>query len=944
MPGAAILEREAELRRITAAVEGAREGRGRLIILEGAAGIGKSAVLAAGMGAATASGARVLRARGAELERDFAFGVVRQLLEPALAELSPAARDDVFQGPAAVAGCMLGLPGAGAHDGTEEGPAHHASFAVLHGLYWLCANLATPEEPLVLAVDDAHFADAASLRFLAFLLPRLDQLPVAVVITTLPEPDPEVAAVLGVLLADGAAWVLRPAPLSPEAVGELLELGLGRTPDPAFAAACHRATAGLPFLVDELVAAACAEDVEPDAAAAREVDALGARTIGRTIALRLARLPGDTLRMARAIAVLETAELAQAADLADLDRDDAAAAVDQLVAAGILEPALPLAFVQPIVRAGVLAELPAPERAAADRCAAELLDGREGTGERVAEHLLATEPAQDPWVVDRLTTAARTALQRGAPESAATYLRRALAEPPAAELRPPLLADLGIAELTAGRSAGAARLREVLASGADDELRVRSALALAHHLGRAEQMAAAVEVIDGAAAALREPDGPAGALLEAITMSAAILDASMAARLRPRLDAMRRAADDPAAPRETLGVAALVAVHRNEPAAVAAGLAQRALAAGPRIVPSRTDAPWYAQATLGLIWADAHEPARIALDAGVDESRRTGNPVLFAISLAHRSWLQLRRGDLPAAEADARAVFEMEQITAPPLYRKLAAAILVNTFIDQGDFAAAEEVVGQVGVDEFRRTHSAAVLQLARGRLRLAQMAPAAALDDALAAGEIAVAGGALGPGYLAWRSTAALAYAMLGDRASAVRLAEEEVALARASGGHRTLGVALRAAGVVVGGDEGEELLRESVANLERSGVLLERARALTELGALLRRSNRRREARDLLAEALDVAQAAGARPLQEQAETELRATGARPRRAALRGIDALTASERRVAELAAEGLTNREIAQALFVTMRTVEGHLTRVFSKLDVTSRRELPDALR
>jgi DNA-binding CsgD family transcriptional regulator len=147
----------------------------------------------------------------------------------------------------------------------------------------------------------------------------------------------------------------------------------------------------------------------------------------------------------------------------------------------------------------------------------------------------------------------------------------------------------------------------------------------------------------------------------------------------------------------------------------------------------------------------------------------------------------------------------------------------------------------------------------------------------------------------------------------------------------------------VVIGGREGEGLLREAVQTLERCGVALERARALTELGALLRRANRRSEARGLLREALDIAHHAGARPVADRAETELRATGAKPRRARLTGVEALTASERRVAELAAHGLTNREIAQALFVTARTVEGHLTRTFHKLDLRSRDDLPGAL-
>jgi DNA-binding NarL/FixJ family response regulator len=156
-------------------------------------------------------------------------------------------------------------------------------------------------------------------------------------------------------------------------------------------------------------------------------------------------------------------------------------------------------------------------------------------------------------------------------------------------------------------------------------------------------------------------------------------------------------------------------------------------------------------------------------------------------------------------------------------------------------------------------------------------------------------------------------------------------------------MGVALQAAGVVAGGQRGETLLREAIEVLSGPDTRLQQASALADLGALVRRSNRRVEARHLLRQAVDAAHHLGATALAAQAETELRATGAKPRRVLLSGLEALTASERRIAELAAEGLTNREIAQTLFITNRTVEGHLTNVFNKLDVESRTRLPAAL-
>jgi DNA-binding CsgD family transcriptional regulator len=233
----------------------------------------------------------------------------------------------------------------------------------------------------------------------------------------------------------------------------------------------------------------------------------------------------------------------------------------------------------------------------------------------------------------------------------------------------------------------------------------------------------------------------------------------------------------------------------------------------------------------------------------------------------------------------------------------------------------------------------AAEVRFARGRLRIAQGRFAVGLEDFLAVGKLLTRATITCPGYLPWRSEAALAHLALGDEESARRLAEEELELARAFGAPRALGVATRAAGVVVGGDRGASLLREAIDAFERGDARLERARALADLGALLRRRNRRREARELLREALDAAHRSGARKLAVQAETELRATGARPRRVVLTGVDSLTTSERRIAELASEGLTNREIAQTLFITNRTVEGHLTSVFRKLLVDSRDEL-----
>jgi DNA-binding CsgD family transcriptional regulator len=269
--------------------------------------------------------------------------------------------------------------------------------------------------------------------------------------------------------------------------------------------------------------------------------------------------------------------------------------------------------------------------------------------------------------------------------------------------------------------------------------------------------------------------------------------------------------------------------------------------------------------------------------------------------------------------------------------------VLVNALVDQGDVDGAEAALSLLDSESVSGSLPASVLRFARGRLRVAQGRVAEGLADFLGVGERLTRAMITCPSHLPWRSEAALAYLALGDHESAEGRAEEELQLARAFGAPRALGVAKRAAGVVAGGERGASLLREAIDDFERGEARLEKARALADLGAMLRRHNRRTEARELLRESLDAAHRSGAKRLAEQADTELRATGARPRRVVLTGLDSLTASERRIAELAGQGLSNREIAQTLFITARTVEGHLTSVFRKLRVQSRDELPAAL-
>jgi DNA-binding CsgD family transcriptional regulator len=309
----------------------------------------------------------------------------------------------------------------------------------------------------------------------------------------------------------------------------------------------------------------------------------------------------------------------------------------------------------------------------------------------------------------------------------------------------------------------------------------------------------------------------------------------------------------------------------------------------------------------------------------------------FAHASSFRAFALLRRGDLPDAEADARAALDAP-IPLGSTYAHLAEALA-----ERGELAEAIQTLDLAGVPEDHHTYQTAVLLAPRARLRIASGEVTQGLADLLAAGESLGSFGIHNPSYSAWRSEAALATLGLGDRQEARRLVGEEIELARRWGTARPLGVALRAAGLVEGGDEGLERLRESVDVLATSQAQLERAKSFTEVGAALRRANQRAEARAFLQEGLELARRCGAIVLAERTHAELLATGARPRRLVRSGVDSLTPGERRVAQMATEGQTNREIAQALFVTPKTVETHLSHVYRKLEIQARSQLPGAM-
>lgn len=930
-----LIEREEEVARLEAALVSAKKGNGSLLLLEGAAGVGKTRLLSEVAAAASEKGARVLSTSCTELERDAAFGVARRLFGPALESNDPERLRQLASGLASLALPLFVGSTVDARHGAD------ARAGLVEGLYWLLVNLAYREAvPVLIAADDIQWADASSVRFLDRVAATVEELPVVMVLTC--RAGEPLGHEVALLASRPACQVLQLQPFSASAVERVVRDAF-LAADPAFVAACGQATGGNPFLLHELLLALRADRCAATAEEARHVATMVPDTVLRSIVARLGRLSESAGALASALAVLgNSTPLRLAAALAGLDARTAEPAADELVAADIVAPGDPVSFSHSLIAAAVEADLGPFARSGAHRRATQLLAADGAAPERLVPHLLMTSPAGDPWVVTTLRTAAMEWQARGETAAAGRALRRALAEPPPAETRTDVLVELALAGAEMRDPEALPLLREALRVLGDDSRRGNTVRALVGLLYASDDYAAAVDEAERGFRELRAEDPAREALLlDYLIVANMYLPARerVARLLEPHLAAVRagRLPTEPA----LCGRLATRLATGNDPPSLVRTVAERALTADTE-VDDLAHGHSLAYAAAALYYVDLLDVAEEGLTIALERARGRGSVVSWGIASQCRAYVRRPLGrladaisDIDQAVALRRAGWDFPTAWIP--------SVLAQIYVELGDLEAARAALGPGERPTASGVEKGFALA-ARGRIELAAGNPARALTDLLAAGQHLAEYGITHPGADAWRSDAAIAAAQSGERTEAASLAEAAVAEGRAVGVARLEGVALRAAGLVTGGERGLSLLCEAVTALERSPAALERARALLDLGAALRRAGRRIDARDPLRRALDLADGLGAVALATRARGELLAAGARPRRAPLTGVASLTPSERRIAELAARGSTNTAIARELFISRETVEWHLRQVFRKLAISSRRQLAETLR
>ena len=928
-----LYERAACIDEFSALFSGALQGSTSCVVIEGSWGTGKTALIGAACEAARRNGVWTARARGRESDRRNRYSVLRDSLESVYQPWS--AGVDLQANPE-LAGAWRGLLAMLEQTGVTPTEVSHRLVEVL--------SEAGNPLPVVFAVDDADMADNESMAVLTTAVRRTGPARAWLVASTHHRQPGVALRPVDLLLSEPHTRLLLIGPLQPDTIGEAIQQFSGERPSRAFRDRCFEVTGGRPLLLFALLGAL--EDRGVDVA--DEGD--GVASIGSVVVPRVAQVVLDRLSwmsiaasdLLGALAVLgDGADLSTARDLARIDGLAAERGADAAVLGELLEPGRPLRFSSPLIRAAIYHDIPPARRARLHAEAARVLHAEDRPEGQIVRHLLLTEPAHDVEMAGWLARMGRSALDRADFDMAVQCLRRALSEPPPAAERPGILLDLAAAEAAVAFPSAVARFRQaVMLGGSEPERLARAAVRILRALGgpvpfEREIVDVLWDVADRLDPSLRELRFEVELALRLATDDTGRTDLG---RLEHLLDGLDVDSHEIA----VLGRAYLIGKKLGDPrwadadkvaAMIESGLDPQELFCGDALARRIQFSSLVALLGCGR-YAAVESMTQQCIEASTPELLRDSAPAISALRGLSLLW----RGDLAASEESCRRTLEVsgEQKDDSVL---LAQLCLLSVLLERGQVGEAAELEDALSqahtADPGLRLLGAETL----ARLRIAEGQDRRGLDELLAAGEQAERHGISNPAVTSWRHEAARVLFRLDQADDAQRLAGEAIELARAFGDVRALGATLCAAAAVAGPDRKVELLSEAVGLLADSAVSLQTARAMVDLGEALCVVGRRDEARSALRGGAHLASLCGADPLVERASNQLRAAGARPRRVALTGLEALTPAELRVVTLAADGNTNARIAASLYVTDKTVEGHLARAYQKLGIHSRQEL-----
>lgn len=915
--GHELVERGDALAALGRFVEGAADPGGGVALVRGAAGLGKTALLDIAVAAARAHGVPVARAAGSELETVIPFGVVHQLVDP-IVRRQPAL---VEEGPAARAWAVL-------EEGRAVDPTIH------RGLDWLLAD-AFGERSGLVVVDDLQWVDPPSRRFVDHLAHRAGASRTAVLTasrdrTSPPSPSPSAVA---------RSSVVDLRPLSAAGCRVVARWHLPGL-DEGTVDRLRHATGGNPFLLHHALRSL---DDEPgrDPTEATSADLIDfARR-------QLSSLPPPAVQVLELVAILgDRADLRTVAAVTGLDRRSVVAAADVLAARDLTRPDGAPILRHPLLRTAILEAMAPGHRAELHRRAALALQAGGVDHVVVGHHLLHSEPQGDERIVRSLSEAAGQARARGDPATAAAFLERAFEEPPPAALRQPLALELGEDLRHVGDHRALDQLRTALRlapAGPTRAVALRSLLAALLTFGRLAELD---DVAEGELAAIHAADAEQSMLIEAELLSAARHAVDTARWRAGRLRAWEgRVTGSTPGERLLLANLASQAALDGRDAAVTASLARAALGDGTLVCEQGADSLITYQPIWQLTAAGAYDVAFDALDAATRAAEELGSPIGHIFSTLFRSYVELAIGDLAAADRHSSdALAAAEELPSGWMALPGVVAGVIDVAIELDRLDEASQVLDRLGLDGPLPDSTAHRLLLdARARLRLARVDPEPAYADAAELVRRHEDNPVLAEHLVPCHATAALAAQHVGLAEEARAHAARNLDAARRWGAPRIVARALVTDAVTAPPDEASRQLDEAVELLVDEPAPLDRARARFHRGLVHARTGARTAAVDDLRAALDAATTLGALRLQAEAHQALRALGLRPRRGAVSGPLALTTTERRVADLAAEGLTNRRIAETLYVTPRTVETHLTSAYRKLQIRGRDELVAAL-